>query len=57
MITIPIWVLATILFLAGIVWASKTNGDWDFSPIIKLPLVLCGYLFYWVIQLAWWNLS
>lgn len=54
-ITLPGWLLhlvVTLIFVVGLVWALSPHGDYDFSGLFKLPLVVCLYLSYWVVFLA-----
>jgi hypothetical protein len=49
---IDIRILATVLFVVGILWSARTSGDYDFSPVFKLPFVIISYLLFWVVWLA-----
>lgn len=51
---IPMWIIhslvtAVFLLIVGF-WGLKTESDWDFSPIFKVPICAIGYLIYWLIM-------
>jgi hypothetical protein len=51
---IPIWlihVIATLVFIGFLLgWAFRGEGQYDFTPILKIPVCLIGYLVYWLIM-------
>jgi hypothetical protein len=51
---IPIWLIHTIVTIVFILvllfWGLRTDSDWDFGFVLKVPLCIIVYLIYWLIM-------
>ena len=52
MITIPLWLIYTVISVAVVLFALLLRGgDWDFvTPLISLGLILCVVIF-WIARI------
>jgi hypothetical protein len=56
MISLPIWLIVTIIYLilSVIIW-KNSEGDWDlFTPLFWFGLTFL-FIIYWIIQILFWT--